>query len=805
MRNLTAALALALLATCANANDPHLYTTAPLAPGYAQSDVAAMQYLGATQTSTGVNFSVYSQHATEVDLAFFDTPTDAEPAQQFPMVRMGDVWNLYVDGVGYGQNYGYVAWGPNWPRDPAWYPGSIAGFLADVDADGNRFDPNKLLIDPYARAFSGDYNWALSPASGPDRTVSDYSSQAKSVVVQSHYVWSDAETTWQSLRTSGNHPGFNANELVIYEMHPKGFTASPASGVTHPGTFRGIGENVSYLVDLGVNAVELMPAQQKTPDGGYWGYETIGFFAPELTYSSDPRPWMVGDEFKWMVDTLHQNGLMVIMDVVYNHTGEGGLWRDKIAIDGSPDPENLANYDPKEVASVLGFRGLDNQSYYALSTDNQTYWDNTGVGNDTRCNNTPMQQLILDSLHYWVTEMHVDGFRFDLAPILAEDDLNYNSWDPTHTIIQTIIDDPILLQHHTPIIAEPWSIYGAFVGQFPASTVQAGAGWYEWNGPFRDWWRSFVDYDGTGNTSIYTANGVSDWNLSTQQAGASGGFLLTGSYDWYHGTGRRPYNSVNFTNIHDGFTMYDLFSYDQPFNGCGPLDSICCTEADSPFCTANDGTSDNRSRNWGAEDIKRANMRALFVAMMVSQGTPMLLGGDEWMRTQLGNNNAYSNWADNAYNWFDWGAWQPNNERNRMHDFVRQLVAFRRAHEYAFAPVDYGQSAPFDWEDPSGQPNSQQGNDWNTRHLAVHYGASSLGPQLDILINLENNPVNFTLPSGVSWNTVVDTQMAYDEDSYFGAGMDPTLSANIFTSAPMPVAGSYNVQARSIVILEEAK
>jgi glycogen operon protein len=183
----------------------------------------------------------------------------------------------------------------------------------------------------------------------------------------------------------------------------------------------------------------------------------------------------------------------------------------------------------------------------------------------------------------------------------------------------------------------------------------------------------------------------------------------------------------------------------------------------------------------------------------------MLLGGDEWMRTQLGNNNAYSNWADNAYNWFDWGAWQPNNERNRMHDFVRQLVAFRRAHEYAFAPVDYGQSAPFDWEDPSGQANSQQGNDWNTRHLAVHYGASSLGPQLDILINLENSAVNFTLPSGVSWETVVDTQMAYDEDSYFGSGMDPTLSANIFTSAPMPVAGSYNVQARSIVILEEAK
>jgi glycogen operon protein len=240
-------------------------------------------------------------------------------------------------------------------------------------------------------------------------------------------------------------------------------------------------------------------------------------------------------------------------------------------------------------------------------------------------------------------------------------------------------------------------------------------------------------------------------------------------------------------------------------NGCGPLNSICCTEPDSSFCTTQDGADDNRSRDWGqgSEDIKRANMRAMFTAMLVAQGTPMILGGDEWMRTQLGNNNAYSTWADNAYNWFDWGAWTPNNERNRMHDFVRKLIQFRRAHEYAFAPVDYGQSEAFAWENASGV--AQSGSDWDTRHVAMHFNDSSAGAQLDILINLENGPVTFTLPAGVSWQRVVDTQAAFDEPTYFSAQLDPTASANIFPVAPQAVSGSYGVQARSIVILEEAR
>ncbi|MBS2025791.1 MAG: glycosyl hydrolase, partial [Deltaproteobacteria bacterium] len=613
----------------------------------------------------------------------------------------------------------------------------------------------------------------------------------KSVVVKSAYQWSDNETAWRAARQTTTHKGHDWQDLIIYEVHPKGFTASPASGVEHPGTYRGLGEKADYFKDLGITAVELLPVMEKPLDGGYWGYQTLGFFAPELTYSSDTRPGMPMDEFKWMVDELHKRGLEVILDVVYNHTGEGGLWRDKIALNNSPDPGNLGNYDPKEVAGLYSFRGLDNSGYYALSPDNQTYWNNTGVGDETRCNNTPMKRLILDSLHYWATEMHVDGFRFDLAPILAEQDKNYNSFDPANQVTQAIIDDPVLQRYNTRIIAEPWSLYGAFVSGFPASTSKGGTGWSEWNGRFRDWWRAFVNND--------------SWNLSSQEGpGGDGGFLLTGSYDWFHWNGRRPYNSINFVTVHDGFTMYDVFSYNQKLNGCGPLNPVCCDSPNSPFCTRDDGESNNRSRDWGqgAEDFKRQLMRNLFTAMMVAQGTPMILGGDEWMRTQLGNNNAYSTESDNPYNWYDWGAWQANDEKTRMHDFVRKLTQFRASHAYAFAASDYGSTAPFSWknETNTGAPN------WNGKHLMMHFYDSTKGKQLAILINMEGGQVNFTLPSGVAWERVLDTQQSFDTAAYLSANsLDTHTSQNIALSNRAPIAGSYGVATRSIVVLEEAQ
>ncbi|MDP6932572.1 MAG: alpha-amylase family glycosyl hydrolase, partial [Myxococcota bacterium] len=499
----------ALLTTgCASEDYARLYHTESLAPSLTADDLESLDYLGAMLVDQGVNFSVYSENATRLEILLFDDPDDGLPSQQFEMVQYGDLWNLYVEGIGHGQHYGYVAWGANWPYDEEWSPGSTTGFLADVDLDGNRFNPNKLLIDPYARAIHRDHEWALgSTASGPKRYESTYAAAAKGVIVESRYEWSDGEGQWLSARADGSMEGHAWNELVLYEVHPKGFTANPASGVDHPGTFRGIGEMASYLADLGITAVELLPVHEKPLDGGYWGYSSLNFFAPELSYSASfeatGQADEILDEFKWMVDQLHQVGVEVIIDVVYNHTGEGGLWREQlyysdVSLDPYADAESV-NFDPKEIAGLYSFRGLDNSAYYALSEDNQTYWNNTGVGNQTRPNHTPMRRLILDSLRFQVEELHVDGFRFDLAGILGEQDLNFNEWDDAaNTVLQDIIDDPVLLAANTRIIAEPWTAggnYGSLMGAFPTSSDDPSVAWAEWNAHFRDWWRSYVNDD----------------------------------------------------------------------------------------------------------------------------------------------------------------------------------------------------------------------------------------------------------------------------------------------------------------------
>jgi isoamylase len=830
------AVILAPAPACNNSNYTHLYATLPMAPSYTAADVAALNHLGATVVDNGVNFSTYSENATKIQVLLFDNPTtDILPEQQFDLTPQGNVWNIFVEGIGLHQAYGYIAWGPNWPYDPSWNPGSIAGFIADVDSAGNRFDPNKLLLDPWAQMTTGAFNWAeASAASGPDRATSTFQAAGKALIVDSQYAWSTNETTWLTARQNPDMPGHRFQDLVVYEVHPKGFTASPASGVEHPGTFRGIGEKASYFADLGITAVELMPSHNKSTDGGYWGYDTIGFFIPELTYSSvnDPTdPEGPIDEFKWMVDQLHQAGIEVFMDVVYNHTGEGGLWQDEIQYDDVPpladgSPQLLA-FDPKEVASIFEWRGLDNQAYYALSTDNQTYWDNSGVGQDTRANHTPFNRLIMDSLNFWVSQMHIDGFRFDEAAVLGETDKNYNVWNnPADTVLQTIADDPLFQKQNIRIVAEPWSGGGDFQGSYPASTTLPGYGWGEWNGPFRDWWRSFLNCDGT--QPACTCNGAADcictapncpydgngnpvaWTLNTPiwtpngSVDATGGFFLYGSEGLFQPNGRLPYHSYNFMTIHDGFTMYDLFSFDVQVNGCGPLNPACCTEELTNYCDADSGATNNLSRNWGSsnEDVKRELMRNMFVALMVSNGTPLLLGGDEWERTQLGNNNAYSTLADNANNWFDWGSWQADQDRERMHDFVRQIIALRKEFAYALAPGGWGTGATVSWEDSTaGQPAN-----WNSRHLAVHYPATSQNAEIDILINMESTATNFTLPAG-TWGTLVDTQTYFDEDSLFAANpnLDPTQSNNIWLTNPTAVPnGAYNVMPRSIVIVQGA-
>ena len=378
---------------------------------------------------------------------------------------------------------------------------------------------------------------------------------------------------------------------------------------------------------------------------------------------------------------------------------------------------------------------------------------------------------------------------------MGERDLDYNKCDnPANTVLQDIIDDPVLRQYNTRIIAEPWSAggnYGIKTGAFPAASGAAGAagvGWDEWHGYFRAWWRAFMTDD--------------TWALNRREGPADGGFTMTGSFDLFGWNGRRPYHSVNFVSVHDGFPMYDLFSYNAKQNLCGPLNPVCCTQPLSPFCDRDSGENNNRSRDCGQanEDVKRQLMRNLFVAMMISHGTPLLLGGDEWIRTQLGNNNAYSSGADNEYNWFDWGSWQTYDEKHRMHDFVRSLLRLRKAKAYAWAPDAYGAGAPFAWKSEA----NTEPPDWTSHHLMVHYYDANQGPELCILINLERTNVSFTLPSGRAWVRLVDTQAYFDRPEYFTMTGAPTReSANIDLSGTTPVPGAvYDVPGSTLVILE---
>lgn len=834
---------LALTATmgvaCAQQEYSRLYTSQRRAPSLTSEQIESLDYLGPTIIDRGVNFAVYSEHATRIELLLFDDPESALPTEQFKMHKYGDVWNIYIEGLGLGQHYGYVAWGPNWPQDPRWFPGSIYGFLADVDADGNRFNPNKLLFDPYGKALHRDHDWSKgSVASGPDRTISTYAAAAKTLIVASQYQWSANEQSWRQNRQDPNWPGHAWNDLILYEVHPKGFTASPASGVEHPGTYRGFGEKADYLEDLGITAVELMPVQEKPVDGGYWGYQTLSFFAPEISYASRREREEPIDEFKWMVDELHQRGIEVILDVVYNHTGEGGLWREKIEQDDVSFGVVLANFDPKEIAGLYSYRGLDNAGYYALADDNQTYWNDTGVGNQTRANNRAMRRLIMDSLRYWVEEMHVDGFRFDLAPILGMADRDYSRWDPALSVLQQIIDDPVLRLYNTRIISEPWAMgwQGFQMGNFPSASDSSGVAWYDWNAHFRDAWRCFVNDDTRGLNGIGgtdDSSGAASVNAKGCWVQGSGsdendiGKMLTGSDHLFADDGRRPYHSINFVSVHDGFPMYDLFTFADKVNACGLLNPTCCSDPLSPFCERVSGEDNNRSRDWGpvcgwqtntdacedrgcrwqgggcegdGETFKRQLMRNMFVALMISHGTPMLLGGDEWIRTQFGNNNAYSTGADNHWNWFDWGAWKPANERRRMHDFVRQLTRFRKERSYAFAPLDYTAAAPVAWKTP--QNVDMQAADWNGRALMQHYWDGQ-DRQLAILINMTTGRVTFTLPGGVTWQRLIDTQSWYDSEAFFATGGDPKASANASLATPVAISGAiYEVRPRSIVVVE---
>ncbi len=559
---------------------------------------------GATWDGQGVNFSLFSENATGVELCLFDHHDDAAESQRITIRERTDlIWHCYLPDARPGQLYGYRVHGPYEPEQ------------------GHRFNANKLLIDPYAKAISGTIRWSDAlygyPIGDTEEdllidTRDSAGSMPKCVVVDSAFTWGEDRP-----------PKIPWNRTVVYECHVRGFT------VVHPGipegirgTFRAMTYDpvVDHLLSLGVTAVELMPVHQFVSDRrleerglrNYWGYNSIAFFAPHAGYAAAGLAEQVA-EFKSMVKELHRAGIEVILDVVYNHTGEGN-----------------------HLGPTLSLRGVDNAAYYRLTPDNSRYYlDFTGTGNSLNMLHPRTIQLIMDSLRYWVLEMHVDGFRFDLAPVLARELYEVNRLGTFFDIIQ---QDPVLSQ--VKLIAEPWDVGpgGYQVGNFPV-------GWAEWNGKYRDCVRKF-------------------WRGDPGQVPELA-YRLSGSSDLYAGTGRRTYATINFVTAHDGFTLNDLVSQEQKHNEANGEGNL-------------DGTDENYSRNWGAEGPtdnprirrQRERMKRNFIAtLMFSQGVRMMLGGDEMGRTQQGNNNAYC--QDNEISWVDWDLVG----RNRgLLDFTRQCL-----------------------------------------------------------------------------------------------------------------------------------
>ena len=694
--------------------------------------------LGATVRDGGTNFAVTSLPADAVWLCLFDK--DGNESRLALEEYDAGVWHGFVPGIGAGQAYGYRVRGP-------------------YDPDrGLRCNPAKLLLDPYARATSGPVRFGpeilgYNPASPDEPSSLDSAGFVpRSLVVDPAYPWSGHP-----------RPRHHYTDTVIYEIHVKGFT------MTHPGipealrgTYAGLGHPaaIAHLADLGVTAVELLPVHQNVPEAflvergltNYWGYNTIGFFAPHDGYSSAVRAGQAGGqvaEFKAMVDALHAAGLEVLLDVVFNHTAEGN-----------------------ELGPTLCFRGLDNAAYYRLDPAGLSrYLDTTGCGNALNAGDPVTLQLIMDSLRYWLTEMQVDGFRFDLAPTLGRQE---GGFDQVAAFFDMVSEDPVVSQ--AKLVAEPWDVGQTDsydIGRFPPL-------WREWNGRYRDSIRDF-------------------WR---SHGGLIGEFAsrFTGSSDLYGGARRRPTASVNFITVHDGFTLADLVSYDDKHNEANGEEN-------------RDGTSDNRSWNCGVEGptddpailaLRARQSRAMLATLLLSFGVPMLLGGDEVGRTQRGNNNAYC--QDNELTWFEWAAGDAG-----LLAFTRRLLAFRRDHP-VFRRKRFlaGKgAAELEWFTPSG--TAMTGADWgdpDARALALYLDGSDDPDRADdggllldddflVLVNGWWEPLGFTIPqtrADQGWTVEITTfDLALEPPSTrsqpsLGAGDRLTVGPRslVVLRAPMP-------------------
>lgn len=674
--------------------------------------------VGATVYPDGVNFCLFSKKATKIELLLFDEPNAPEPYRVLTLDpkynRTFFYWHIFVPWVGEGQVYAYRVHGPNAPER------------------GHRFNPEKVVLDPYAKAIVGheiyDRTAAIEPGDNVDRCL-------RGVVVDTGtYDWEDDEP-----------PKTPYSSSIIYELHVGGFTRDQNSGLpdSKRGTFAGLIEKIPYLQELGVTAVELLPIHYFDPADAmpgltnYWGYSTIGFFAPYYEYSSDRSPLGPLDEFRDMVKALHKAGIEVILDVVFNHTAEGD-----------------------ERGPTLSFRGIDNKTYYILDTDKERYINYSGCGNTLKGNHPIVGKLILDCLHYWVSEMHVDGFRFDLAAALWRS----NNGEPIRTegynIIWAIESDPVLAG--TKLIAEAWDAAGLYsVGQF----IEYADWFSEWNGPFRDDVRAFVRGD-TGMVPKMAAR-------------------ILGSPDIYKRPDTDVNRSINFVTCHDGFTLNDLVSYNRKHNEANGEGN-------------RDGTNENFSWNCGVEGetrdraieaVRQQQIKNLLTILFLSQGTPMLLMGDEVRRTQKGNNNAYC--QNNALGWFDWSAVDKQADLwcfvRRLIDFNKRLELFRQE---KLLEVAYTSLEPhLSWH---GTRLSKP--DWseNSHSLAFSVRNPKNNEYLHVLLNAYREPLLFELPplgKGERWHRAIDTAL-------------PLSEAVCPLDGTVPIEGNtYSARARSSVVL----
>jgi isoamylase len=669
--------------------------------------------LGAKLRGNGVNFALFSRNATGVRLDLFDRPEDAAPARSIILDqarnKTGDIWHVWLEGIGPGQLYGFHVTGP-------WSPG-----------DGHRFDPDKLLLDPYATA--------IAPVRSRDGAASLFrlemsdgaASAPKSVVTYAHFDWRGD----QPLR----HPW---SSTVIYELHVRGFTVHPSARVANPGTYRGLVDKIPYLRDLGVTAVELMPVQEfderrplrVNPLSGeqlwnYWGYDPMSFFAVKASYASTAERGAQVLEFKEMVRSFHRAGIEIIVDLVFNHTGEGN-----------------------ELGPTFCFRGIDNAIYYWLDDDRRFYRDFTGCGHTINATHPVVRDLILDALRYWVIELHVDGFRIDLASVLGRDRQGRVVADAP--LLERIAEDPIL--RDAKLIAEAWDAAGAYqVGSFPHRR------WAEWNGQFRDDARRFWRGD-DGMLGRFASR-------------------ICGSADLYQSSGKGPECSINYVTSHDGFTLHDLVSYARRHNEANGENN-------------RDGLVENYSANHGVEGdtedpeiaaLRRRQVKNFLLTLACSRGVPMLLAGDELGRTQSGNNNAYC--QDNETSWMDWSLLERNEEVFR---FARAVLALRRAHpvlrrEAFYTDEDVSWFAPDghrpDWSDPG------------ARQLA----ALVRGDGCDLYLMFNSAPENatFRLPAaraGRSWRLAIDTALGFAKGCF-----PPGSEALIADQAAYPMTSRSSV------------